>query len=149
MGTTVGTSPLQTRQLLFTRVFVEPCDLSTEEEIWAPGFDFTDVNIQTKVEVGLKDGEEDDPRNYLVTVGILIANEEGRKAPYSVDVQAQAWIELQPVFDVAKRESIMSVNGPTVVLGAIREVITQLTSRSFYGAMILPTLRFQNEQHEG
>ncbi|KEQ19308.1 protein-export chaperone SecB [Endozoicomonas numazuensis] len=149
MSTDVSLSPLQTRQLLFSKVLVEPCDFPADEKIWAPGFDFKDVKIETTLEVGCKEGEEEDPRNYLVTVRILIANEQGKKAPYTVDIEAQAWIELQPVFDIDKREAIMCVNGPTVVAGAIREVVTQLTARSFYGALVLPTLRFQSGDHEG
>ncbi len=149
MSINIGLSPLQTRQLLFTKVLVEPYSFGEDAEIWAPGYDFSNVNVQTSTTVGLKEGEKEDPRNYLITVRVSILNEKDKPAPYTVDVEAQAWIELQPVFDIEKRESIMAVNGPTVVIGAIRELITQISARSLYGSMILPTLRFHNGEHEG
>ena len=151
MESQISLSPLQVKQLLFTKVAIEPYNFSDDQQIWAPTFDFKGVSIKTDLMTAMKDGEEDNPQNFLVSVRIAIPNDsdtDGKIAPYTIEVEAQALIELEPVFGIEERHSIVSVNGSTVVIGAIRELVTQLTARSVYGPMTLPTLRLQTEQHE-
>ena len=151
MSAKVSLSPIQVKQLLFTKVLVEPCAFDEDQNVWAPTFDFSDTAIQTEIMTGIQDGEEDDPKHFLTSLRVSMLNDNPEKvsAPYTVDVKAQALIELEPVFDVKKRRSIVSVNGSVVLLGAIRELVSQLTARSNYGPMTLPTLRFDVEGQKG
>ncbi|WP_338725912.1 hypothetical protein V8687_20215 [Shewanella baltica] len=139
-------SPLQMKQLIFTKISVESNEnIENADEIWAPTYDFDDVIIQTESITASKEGEEDDPRDYLVRIRVTISNEieESKASPYDIDIHAQAWFELDPIYDLGKRESIVSINGSSMVIGAIREMLTQLTARSIFGPMTLPSLRFQ------
>jgi len=145
MANEMGLSPLQMKQLLFTKTYVEAIDYPEDpEKIWAPTFDFDGVVINTQVMTAMQEGEEDDPRNFLVMIKLSVPNEtdQGKPAPYAIDMHAQAWFELDPSFEKEKRESIVAVNGASMIIGAIREVVTQLTARSIFGPLTLPSVRF-------
>ena len=138
-------SPLQLKQLLFHKIHVEAARESTgAESMWAPDFDFEGISITVNLMVGHHENQADDPREYIVRLTLSVKDEpeSGKFPPYIVDVEAEGYFELQPVFEIEERDSIVRVNGGSVVVGAIRELITQLTARSVFGPMTLPTLRF-------
>jgi len=143
-------SPLQLKQLIFTRLHVETAaGLDQVEALWAPTFDFTGVTL--KVDVSLSTPEAaspDEPALFMLTVHLSIPNEPGigTIAPYAIDMAAQAWFELDPDFASEKREELVYINGASLVLGAMREMVQQMTARSAFGPMLLPTLRFLPER---
>jgi len=143
-------SPLQLKQLIFTRLHVETAAaLDQVETLWAPTFDFTGVTI--KVDVSLSTPEAASPDQsalFMLTVHLNIPNEPGNGniAPYTIDMAAQAWFELAPAFASEKREELVSINGASLVVGAMREMVQQMTARSAFGPMLLPTLRFLPER---
>lgn len=149
MAANMTFSPLQMKQLLFTKIEVETYEYPDGAEIpWGPTFDFDGVTINTEVMTATQEGQEEDPRSFLVMVKVAIPNSPDceKPAPYTVDINAQAWFELAPEFDKQKRESIVAVNGSSMIVGAIREMLTQITSRSLFGPLTLPSLRFIPEQ---
>ena len=136
-------SPLQLQQLLFTKIHVEPtADLDQVEELWAPGYDFSGINIKVDVTVGTNTADE--ARDYLVAVRLVLADDAqvDKKVPYNVDVEAKARFSLAEGFVVQDPEAAVRVNGGSLVVGAIRDMIQQLTARSLFGPMLIPTLRF-------
>lgn len=141
----LAVSPIQMKHLVFTRmnvnVFQDPEQSNTE---WVQNFDFQDVKLAT--ETNLTRSSEDppeNPRNYMLTVRLLILNEDGKKCPYTVDIEATAIFELLPKdMPVEMRDNFVHINGASVVIGAIREAILTMTSRCMYGSLLLPTLRF-------
>jgi preprotein translocase subunit SecB len=145
MANNMSLSPLQMKQLLFTKIKVEAYDYPEETETpWAPTFDFDGVTINTEVMTATQEGQEEDPRNFLVMVKISIPNAPNtqKNSPYTVEIHAQAWFEISSDFEKEKRESIIAVNGSSMIVGAIREMLTQLTARSLFGPLTLPSLRF-------
>jgi len=143
-------SPLQLKQLIFTRLHVEAAaGLDQVEAFWAPTFDFTGVTL--KVDVSLSTPESapaDEAPLFMLAVHLSIPNEPGSSviAPYAIDMAAQAWFELDPAFASEKREELVRINGVSLVLGAMREMVQQMTARSAFGPMLLPTLRFLPER---
>lgn len=143
MADQLAVSPLQLRQLVFTKIYVEPSACETEEEesaLWAPSFDFEGVNLGTEILLGQDPRQKNAPSDFNMLLTLKISNEAGKKAPYKIEVQAQAWFVLDS-FEPQKRKSLVHVNGGSMIIGAIRELITQLTGRSIYGPMLLPSLR--------
>ncbi|MFE8031902.1 hypothetical protein [Thiohalocapsa marina] len=146
MEQTLTLSPLQLRQLLFTRVRVE-ARYSAEEapSHWAPSFDFSDTEIQLNVEMGER--ENDDPsvgHDYRMGVRLqLVPSEsEDNGIPYLVDVEASAWLRfIDQSLAAAKRRSVVEVNGASMIIGAIRDEVARITARSALGTLTLPTLR--------
>lgn len=152
MPNIIELSPLQLKQLVFTQISIElSAGIEQTTEYWAPDFDFNGVEIKTKVEIALEQGTESDPRNYIVRVNLSVPNEKGKPAPYKLIVDAYGVFELAPIYPIEKRQGIVHVNGSSIIVGAMREMITMVTSRAAYGAFTIPTLRFlppSNDQEE-
>ena len=138
-------SPLQMERLLFTKVHVE-VNKNSDQATLAPEFDFDDVPVITEIAAAVKSGQEENPADFMVKVRIAILNteENAKPAPYHIDVEAQAVFHLNPVIPVEKRDELVRINGSSMIIGAIRETITQITSRSAFGPLILPSLRVQS-----
>ena len=137
-------SPLQLKHLVFSRIHVEPAQLPEQPEaIWAPVFDFTDVTIRVDISSGVADQETDQPTEFMITVRLAILNEEGKgkPAPYTIDMEAYAWFEISPNFPTTDRESLVRINGASLIIGSMRDMIQQITARFPFGPMLLPTLR--------
>jgi preprotein translocase subunit SecB len=131
--------------MVFTKVHVElSSTVDKAQENWAPSFDANGVEIHTEVTFGVPEDQASDPRNFMVAVrlAILNNNEEKKRAPYIVDVHAQGWFDLLGDIPLEKREGIVRVNGASMILGAIREVVLQISSRSAFGPFVVPTMRF-------
>lgn len=99
--------------------------------------------IQTSIDVIPQASDNDKVMRYVVVVVFRIPNAEEEEvvAPYTIDVEAQALIEMAAVEDENRGENLVRVNGGSMIVGAIREQVTQLTARSIYGPLTLPTLR--------
>jgi len=133
-------SVLQLKQLVFQRISVEdakPLDSVVSGE--AVDFDFDGVNFRLIHEVGTinVDGKED-PRGFIVTLGIGVDNTEGKPSPYKIDILATGIVEISEKITPDKRTNLVAV------YGAIRELVTTLTSRCIPGPMILPTMDFRD-----
>ena len=140
----VDVSPLQLKQLLFRRISVEAVDAERlPDDVWAPHCDLNGLEIRSQIEAFPNEEDEKGFKQYIVAVVLQIPNTEDGEivSPYTVDIEVQALFEMAPMDDEKKRESLVCVNGGSVVIGAIREQVTQLTARSVYGPMTLPTLR--------
>lgn len=147
----VQLSPLQMKHLIFTKIVVELADsLEKTNELWAPSFDMSGVIVLTEISTAMPDDQVNDPVNFMVTMRLAILNEaEGsKKAPYKIDIAAQAWFDISTGIEVGKREDLVRINGASLMMGAIRELVIQLTSRSGFGALTLPTLRFMPAANE-
>ena len=139
-------SVLQLKQLVFQRISVEdakPLDSVVSGE--AVDFDFDGVNFRLIHEVGTinVDGKED-PRGFIVTLGIGVDNTEGKPSPYKIDILATGIVEISEKITPDKRTNLVAINGASLVYGAIRELVTTLTSRCIPGPMILPTMDFRD-----
>lgn len=140
----VEMSPLQLKQLIFGRIYVEAVDASRlPDDVWAPSFDMTGVLIQSQINVIPKNSEEKDSKQFVVVVAFKVSNpdDDTAIAPYNIDMEAQALFEIGAMDDEKKCENLVRVNGASIIIGAIREQVTQLTARSVYGPLTLPTLR--------
>ena len=142
-------SPLQLKHLVFSRIHIEPVQMPDQTEvIWAPVFDFTDVTIRVDISSGVADQETDQPTEFMITVRLAILNEEGKgkPAPYTIDMEAYAWFEISPNFPTTDRESLVRINGSSLIIGSIRDMLQQITARFPFGPMLLPTLRILPEK---
>jgi len=139
-------SPLQLKQLLFVRVHVEAENSEKfPEGIWAPEFDFAGVRFGHHVDVTPAEKLENGRFQYVIAVVFQVFNEdeESQACPYILDIEARALFEMRPMDDEEMRDNLVRVNGASMMIGAIREQITLLTSRSIYGPLTIPSLRVE------
>ena len=144
----VGLSPIQMKSLIYTKIIVE---LSTGFEgvdaNWAPDFNLDGTEFLTEVSTAWPSDQAEDPRSFMVTLrfAILNTNTEKKQAPYTIDLYAQGWFELAPAIPISRRKDLVHVNGASMIFGSMRELVLQLTARSGFGPLTLPTLRFMPE----
>lgn len=61
---------------------------------------------------------------------------------YEIQVQLVGTVEVDPQFPEDKKEQLAVANGLGILYGAAREMVINLTARSVYGPMLLPTASF-------
>lgn len=137
-------SPLQLQRVIYTKVSVAPNSELGDAPPRAIAFDFEGVNIKAKLGTAIKKGQEEDPRDFMVSLDILIDNKEGKPTPYSVDVGVIGLFNLLPSLDKNRREGLLTVNGASILYGAIREMVTSITSRFAPGSLTLPGMNFED-----
>lgn len=138
-------SPLQLRHVLYTKVSVlgNP-SVDKERPMRAAGFDFNGVNIKAKVGVGQKEGQDEDPRDFVVNLEITIDGKEGNPAPYLVDIAVVGVFNVLSTLARERRRDLVTVNGASILYGVVREVVLSLTSRFSTGPMTLPGMNFED-----
>lgn len=134
-------SPIQLKDMSYIGFKVWARSLTEAEQESIGTFDFNDVMIGESIEYA-SIGNQDDPESYAVKLKITISNEEGKKAPYDVDVEVAGLFSIDKKIPLSDREDFIVVNGCAILYGAIRDLILNLTTRSGNGALLLPTVNF-------
>lgn len=139
-------SIIQLKQLVFQRIIVDTAkpleEVSSGEAV---NFDFNGVNFQTTLEVGAPTPESGEDRAYIISLGIVVDNSEGKVVPYKLDLNAVGVIEVSDKVEREARADLAAVNGASIIYGAIRELVTTLTSRCIPGPLLLPTMDFRDQ----
>jgi preprotein translocase subunit SecB len=137
-------SPIQLLHVIYKRVAVKEYSGEKRSQSTAVGFDFEGVNIKAKVAAGMKKGQRDDPQDFLVDLEVQIENAEGKPTPYDIDIGILGVFKVLPSLPNERREDLVTVNGASILYGAIREIVLTLTSRFAAGAMTLPGMNFED-----
>lgn len=140
-------SPLQLRHLLFQKVLVELNEQYSGEELEDNVIDVTDfsfdgVTMNTQINVDRRDKESPDPRLFGVFYALRVANKDGKQCPYSFECAVSGLFEVVGNVPKEERETFVAVNGTTLLFGAVREQIANITARSANGMLLLPTVNF-------
>lgn len=119
---------------LGTRVEINPEFKGSAED-----FDFDGALIHW----GLRHGpKSDDGRSWWVGLDFTIKSEKEKLCPYNVEMKAVAMFIVDESVPQDKRETMAFENGLAMVYGAIREMVSNITSRSAFGKLMLPTASF-------
>jgi len=137
-------SPLQLRHVLYTKVSVLPRTSKGEKAPKGLDFDFEGVKIRSQIKSGIKQGQEKDPRDFLVGLNIAIDNNEGKASPYSIDIGVLGLFHVLPSLPLERREDLVTVNGASILYGVVREIVLSLTSRFTAGPLTLPGMNFED-----
>ncbi|WP_175782754.1 protein-export chaperone SecB [Burkholderia cenocepacia] len=150
-------SPIQLVNLRFLKILVEP---TTSVEIDSPHprnespFDFGGVQFQSELGHGYGEavtptvhGENVEVQPYVVTLAVRLLGAEGKIAPYRIDVKCVGYFNvLTEAFpEEARRQNVVVVNGAAMLYGAIREMVSNITARSWHGELLLPAMSFLGE----
>lgn len=106
-------------------------------------FNRTTISSQIDQSVGT-DNPEDPFTMVMVKLTIKLENEGENPPPYLCDIACVGYFGiLKRVFpDETKRIDTAVVNGASILYGMIREKVSDITSRSWYGTLTLPTANF-------
>lgn len=138
-------APLQPKGIVFEEVSILVNLDETNSPISTDNFDFQDVRLVCDVGHADVDGDIEAPSDdsMLVSIRLRIPNDEGKKAPYKINIAVTGifkWLDKST--DRKDRRDLTVVNGATILYGAIREMVLTVTSRSMSGAMLLPSVNF-------
>lgn len=119
---------------LGTRVEIDPEFKGSAED-----FDFDGALIHW----GLRHGPKgDDGTSWWVGLDFIIKSDKEKPCPYNVEMKAVAMFTVDDSVPQDKRETMAFENGLALVYGAIREMVSNITSRSAFGKLMLPTASF-------
>jgi preprotein translocase subunit SecB len=78
----------------------------------------------------------------LVLTILLTSANPSKPFPYEAEFQLQGLVQVTDGLTPDRKEQLALVNGFSVLYSAAREMLLNITSRSAYGAVTLPTLSF-------
>lgn len=142
-------APLQPRSIVFQVVSIEVAPDENNNVIPADQFDFGGVNIRCDVGHAQAQSEAGEIADnmFLVGVDVFITNEEGKKAPYVIHVGAKGYFEwVAQKVDPIEMKDLIVVNGASILYGVIREMVSNVTSRSMAGPLLLPSFNFVDQK---
>jgi hypothetical protein len=80
---------------------------------------------------------EDQPGRYILMVSVKTNNETSKNPPYQFAIEAYAVLNVTGAADQAAEQAVITSNGFPMIMGAIRERIAHLTSRSPWGRFLV------------
>ena len=97
-------------------------------------------SLQTTREVS--EHETDEKRFLLVLSLTLGSANKDDDAPYSGELTIQGEFEVSPQYPSTARKNLVKVTGASMLYGACREMLANLTARSVHGMTSLPSVSF-------
>lgn len=139
-------SPLQLLEYTFDGVSVTPVEGYVADPKFSTGLVFFPGNLAISAETGLAVlGEEANYSDYGIKLTLRVAPKEDKQAPYNVQVSVRGVVRMhltQEVNQAEERRVRALVNGVSLLYGVVRELVSNITSRSVHGGMLLPSLSF-------
>ena len=123
-------SPLQLDRYFFTKVSIEAqaeCDHTV-----APV-------VSAQVEFAQ---EQENPRKWMVKLRVGLEPQEENIPRYLGTLEAVGFFTVDEHWPDDKVESLASINGASVLYGAVREMVCNVTSRGPWAAVTIDTLSF-------
>jgi preprotein translocase subunit SecB len=124
-------SPTQLKDHRFTNIRVKAVEggSPTAEPVLKPSIWFESVPNTS------------DQWRLVLTLHLTSANPV-KPFPYEADLQLQGLVQSHDSLPEERKEQVSLVNGFSVMYSAAREMLLNITARSAYGAVTLPTLNF-------
>ena len=140
-------SPLQLADVFFVHSEVKPriAPVVTTPPLKRERFTFSDTVMTTTVEHSVgSEIEESSVTNVLVTLQLILPDEGESPSPYIVDIKCAGYftISKRAFPDEVKRIDVAVVNAASMLYGTIREHLIVLTSRMWYGELLIPAVNF-------
>jgi preprotein translocase subunit SecB len=124
-------SPLQLKAHRFTQLHLEGMP---------KGIPDGEVEVTTTLGVGKHKTE---PREWRVDLKVEFEPKPNQNGPYRGTAEVVGFFEILDGWPEKDCEALITINGASLLYGAIREMILLISSRSSHGEFLLPTLRFQ------
>lgn len=139
-------SPLQLLEYTFDGVSVIPVEGYVADPEFSTGLVFFPGKLAISAETGLAIlGEEASYSDYGIKLTLRVAPKEDKQAPYNVQISVRGVVRMhltQQVNQAEERRARALVNGVSLLYGVVRELVSNITSRSANGGMLLPSLSF-------
>jgi preprotein translocase subunit SecB len=144
----VQLSPLQLLEYTFDGVSVTPVVGYEADPAFAPGLVFFPGKLAMSADTGLALLDEKEKySDFGIKLNLRVGPKDGAQAPYSIQVSVRGIVRMhltQATGQAEERRVRALVNGASLLYGAVREMVSAITSRSTHGPLLLPSLSFQD-----
>lgn len=141
-------SPLQLLEYAFDGLSVMPVEGYEADPAFAPGLVFFPGKLAMSADTGLALlDEKDNYSDFGVKLTLRVGPKEDAQAPYNIQVSVRGIVRMhlkQTDGQAEERRVRALVNGASLLYGAVREMVSTVTSRSANGPLLLPSLSFQD-----
>jgi preprotein translocase subunit SecB len=142
----VQLSPLQLLEYTFDGVAVTPVEGYVADPKFSTDLVFFPGQLAMSAETGLAMlSEEANYSDYGIKLILRVAPKEEKQAPYNVQIAVRGVVRIhlkQEENQAEERRVRALVNGVSLLYGVVREMVSNITSRSAHGGMLLPSLNF-------
>lgn len=144
-------SSLQLLEYTFDGISVVPVEGYVADPEFSAGLVFFPGKLAISAETGLVMlNEEASYSDFGVKLTLRVGPKGARQAPYQIQVTVRGVLRMhlkQATGQQEERHVRALVNGVSLIYGAAREMITNITSRSSHGPLLLPSLSFADLAH--
>jgi preprotein translocase subunit SecB len=137
---------LQLLEYTFDGVSVMPVEGYVADSEFSKGFVFFPGKLALSAETGLSLLTEDASySDFGVSLTLRVGSKKDSLAPYQVQVSVRGVVRMhltQASGQVEERRDRALVNGVSLLYGVVREMVSNITSRSAHGQLLLPSLNF-------
>lgn len=141
-------SPLQLLEYTFDGVSVIPVEGYVADPAFAPGLVFFPGKLAISADTGLALLDEKEKySDFGVKLTLRVGPKEGAQAPYNIQVSVRGTVRMHLTLvdgQAEERRVRALVNGASLLYGAVREMVSTISSRSVHGPLLLPSLNFQD-----
>ena len=103
-------------------------------------------DLKTRSEVS---ASEYDPLEWTVVLEISFgATNEDQLAPYTGKIVIRGSFKIRESFTEKNREALIRVSAASILYGASREMVANMTARSINGILSLPSISFRKQGAE-
>lgn len=123
-------SPLQLERYFFTKIQLEAHATK-------------DAKVAHQIECNVELGQAvEEPRRYQVELNVRLKSPPDQQAAYTGEFQAVGLFRVVDSCPQEKCDDLVEANGAALLFGAIREMVSNLTSRGPWPAVMLRTVTF-------
>lgn len=139
-------SPLQLLEYTFDGISIMPVEGYVADPEFSTGLVFFPgkLALSADTELALLT-EEESYSDFGVRLTLRVGPKEDSLAPYQVQVSVRGVTRMhltQASGQAEERRVVALVNGVSLLYGVVREMVSNITSRSTHGQLLLPSLNF-------
>lgn len=142
----VQLSPMQLLEYTFDGVSVMPVIGYVADPEFSKGLVFFPNKLAISADTGLALlNEEASYSDFGVKLTLRVGPKEDMQAPYQVRVSVRGVVRMHLTLakeQAEERRVRALVNGVSLLYGVVREMVSNITSRSAHGQLLLPSLSF-------
>ena len=91
--------------------------------------------------------EKEKYSDFGIKLTLRVGPKEDAQAPYNIQISVRGIVRMHLTLvdgQAEERRVRALVNGASLLYGAVREMVSTITSRSAHGPLLLPSLNFQD-----
>ncbi len=141
-------SPMQLLEYVFDGVSVLPVEGYQADPAFAPGLVFFPGKLAMSADTSLALLDEKEKySDFAVKLTLRVGPKEEAQAPYNIHISVRGIVRMHLTRadgQAEERRVRALVNGASLLYGAVREMVSTVSSRSVHGPLLLPSLNFQD-----